>query len=316
MRPELGPYVAAAMELDGHPLISLSSVVDPAAYDTPVRAVILGSAGEPELAEIEEPVGAGELVRVLACGLCGSDLEKLDPAHAGRVLGHEVVAETAAGRRVVLVHHIPCGDCPRCRAGHETACESFSTETIVPGGFAERVRAQSSIDLPEGLDHARWTAVEPLACVLRGAERVPRGRVLIVGHGFIGHLFATVLARRGDSVFAIDRNPGRTGRQPDGPVDAAVLCAPAGADVAIAALEPGGTLLVFADARYLPLDLVYRRELTVIGSRSATPAFMAAAVQLLPELDVPAPTVLPLERFDEGLALHRNGEALKVVFEP
>jgi hypothetical protein len=43
---------------------------------------------------------------------------------------------------------------------------------------------------------------------------------------------------------------------------------------------------------------------------------MAAAVQLLPDLDLPAPTVLPLERFDDGLALFRNGEALKVVFEP
>jgi threonine dehydrogenase-like Zn-dependent dehydrogenase len=42
-----------------------------------VRAVVLGSAGEPGLADIDEPAGAGTLVRVLACGLCGSDLEKL-----------------------------------------------------------------------------------------------------------------------------------------------------------------------------------------------------------------------------------------------
>ncbi len=281
-----------------------------------MRAVVLGAAGEPRLAEIDEPAGSGELVHVLACGLCGSDLEKLDPAHAGRVLGHEVVGQTADGQRVALVHHSPCGDCPRCRAGHETTCEEFSAETIVPGGFAERARAQGWIGLPEGLDDARWTAVEPLACVLRGAEHVPRGRVLIVGHGFVGHLFAAVLARRGDDVFAVDRNPSRTGRAPDGPVDAVVLCAPSGADEAIRALAPGGTLLVFADARYLPLELVYRRELTVIGSRSSTPASMAAAVQLLPELDVPSPTVLPLERFDDGLQLFRNGQALKVVFEP
>ena len=70
--------------------------------------------------DVPEPAGTGELVRIrLACGLCGSDVEKLGRP-AGTVLGHEVVAETADGRRVVLVHHLPCGQCDRCRAGHET----------------------------------------------------------------------------------------------------------------------------------------------------------------------------------------------------
>ena len=82
------------------------------------------------------------------------------------------------------------------------------------------------------------------------------------------------------------------------------------------AVVPGGTVLVFADAGTLPLDDVYRRELHVVGSRSATPETLAEAVALLPELDLPEPTVLPLERFAEGLALYRTGEALKVVFTP
>ena len=57
---------------------------------------------------------------------------------------------------------------------------------------------------------------------------MPRGRVLVVGHGFVGRLFAEVLRRRGDEVFALDSNPERSGPgRPDGPVDAAVLCAPA-----------------------------------------------------------------------------------------
>ena len=98
----------------------------------------------------------------------------------------------------------------------------------MPGGFAERVRANGWVELPESVDDARGTYVEPLACVLRGAERVPRGRVLIVGNGFIGRLFGAVLERRGDTVFAVDRNPLRAGREPDGPVDAAVVCAPGG----------------------------------------------------------------------------------------
>jgi threonine dehydrogenase-like Zn-dependent dehydrogenase len=281
-----------------------------------VRAVVLDAAGQPALAEVPEPEGPGELVSVRACGLCGSDVEKLGRAGQGTVLGHEVVAETAAGRRVALFHHRSCGSCARCLAGHESTCASFEGATIRPGGFTERANASGWIELPAGLDDARWTAVEPLACVLRGVERVPRGRVLVVGHGFIGRLFAAVLAHRGDEVFAVDRDPGRSGRVPDGPVDAAVICAQGGADVAIEAVEPGGTILVFADAGAIPAAPVYRRELTLAGSRSATTQTMEEAVRLLPGLELPEPTVLPLERFAEGLELYRRREALKVVFVP
>jgi L-iditol 2-dehydrogenase len=281
-----------------------------------VRAVVLDSTGEPALAEVDEPAGPGELVRVLACGLCGSDVEKLVPEHAGRVLGHEVVAETAAGKRVVLVHHSSCGECERCRAGHESTCERFAAPTIRPGGFAERVRSQAWLELPDDVDDAVGTAVEPLACVLRGAERVPRGRVLIVGNGFIGRLFGAVLERRGDTVFAVDADPRRVGRSPDGPVTAAVLAGRGGVETALDALEPGGTLLVFADAGRIPADRVYRGELTVVGTRSAAPRYMEDALAVLRELELPTPVVLPLERFDDGLALFRRREALKVVFAP
>jgi L-iditol 2-dehydrogenase len=281
-----------------------------------MRAVALDAAGKPRLAEVPEPNGDGELVRIRACGLCGSDVEKLGRAPAGTVLGHEVAGELSGGRRVVLVHHLPCGRCERCLSSHESACEELRRATIVPGGFAEYARAAATVDLPRDVDDARGSYAEPLACVLRGAERVPPGRVVVLGQGFIGRLFAEVLRRRGDEVFALDANPARAGRAPDGPVGAAVLCAPAGADTAAELVEPGGTLLAFAAAGPLDLDRVYRRELAVTGSRSATPRHVRQAVGLLAELDLPAPTVLPLDRFDEGLALYRSGRALKVVFEP
>ena len=117
-------------------------------------------------------------------------------------------------------------------------------------------------------------------------------------------------------MFAVDRNPLRAGVPPNGPVDAAVVCAPGGIEVALDAVEPGGTVLLFADARAVPGGMVYRRELTVVGSRSATPAFMDEAVALLPGLDVPEPTVLPLERIGEAVRLFREGAALKVVLVP
>jgi L-iditol 2-dehydrogenase len=287
-----------------------------AAYHTPVRAVVLDASGRPALADVPEPEGPGVEVEIRACGLCGSDVEKLRPELAGAVLGHEVVALAPEGRRVALVHHAGCGECRRCRAGHESTCESFRAATIRPGGFAERARADAWVELPDGLPDALGTYLEPLACVLRGAQRVPRGGVLVIGQGFVGRLFAAVLRHRGDEVFAVDADPARSGPEPDGPVAAAVLCAPGGAERALELVEPAGTVLVFADAGALPAEQVYRKELTVAGSRSATREAMERAVALLPDLDVPEPEVLPLACFDEGLERYRRREALKVVFVP
>ena len=99
-------------------------------------------------------------------------------------------------------------------------------------------------------------------------------------------------------------------------LDAAVLAGRGGVDAALEALAPGGTVLVFADAGPLPAHRVYRRELTIVGSRSATAGSMREALALRPQLDVPEPTVLPLERFAEGVDLFRRRDALKVVFTP
>jgi len=278
-----------------------------------VRAIVLDDYGRPQLADLPTPEASLE---VLACGLCGSDVEKLGYAAPGTVLGHEVVVRTAAGTREALIHHRPCGVCSRCLAGHDSTCEEFAAPTISPGGLAERVAPTEGAAIPETLDDATATMVEPLACVLRGVERVPRGRVLVVGNGFVGRLFGAVLTQRGDEVFAVDADPRRAGPAPNGPVDAAVVCANGGLDTALDAVAPGGTVLVFADAGALPADAVYRRELTIVGSRSATPESMHAAAALLPSLDVPEPLVLPLERFDEGLDLFLRRETLKVVFVP
>jgi threonine dehydrogenase-like Zn-dependent dehydrogenase len=94
------------------------------------------------------------------------------------------------------------------------------------------------------------------------------------------------------------------------------VCARGAGRAALDAVAPGGVLLAFADAGMLDADAIYRRELTVVGSRSATPQTMREAARLLPSLDVPEPTVLPLERFAEGLELFTSRRALKVVFTP
>ena len=217
-------------------------------------------------------------MRVLACGLCGSDVEKIGGLRPGpsrtrsrgasRRWGTRGSAAPPALRRVRALPGRARVDLRGVRRTDDR-----------PGGFAEQVGRDDGVELPDAIDDATGTYVEPLACVLRGAERVPRGRVLVVGHGFVGRLFAEVLSRRGDEVFAIDSNPERTGRAPDGPVDAAVLCAPA---APLDAVAPGGTVLVFAERGAGRLDDVYRRELTLTGSRSSTPRHMEEAAALLP----------------------------------
>jgi L-iditol 2-dehydrogenase len=278
-----------------------------------VRAVVAEA-----LSDVPEPSGEGVLVHVRACGLCGSDVEKLGRTDA--VLGHEVDGVLDDGTRVTVMHRVSCGECVRCLAGHESTCEQFRVTRIAPGGFAERLRATHVVALPDGVNGI-W--VEPLACVLRAVDLVPRGRVLVVGCGAIGRLWIQVLRRRGDDVVAIDPRADRLATSGAssgaGPVGAAVLTAHAGTNEALARLEPGGTLLVFAAPDELvpvSLDTVYRGELHIVGSRSATSASFAAAIDVLPSLELPDVTTLPLERFAEGVDLYRRGDALKVVFTP
>ena len=288
-----------------------------------MRAVVLDADGLPELADLPEPDGPGQLVRVRACGLCGSDVEKLGRAPVGTVLGHEIEGDLDDGTRVTVMHRIPCGTCERCLAGHESTCAAFAELQIEPGGFAERLTATRVVPIPEGVNGI-W--VEPLACILRAAERVPPGRVLVVGCGAVGLLWLQVLLRRGDDVVVAEPRKERLeqarelGASVDaGPVPAAVLTAHGGHVKALERLEPGGFAVVFAappEPVPFPLDLVYRGELTFTGSRSATAAAFAAAIAVLPTLVTPPVTTLPLHRFDEGVELYRRGEALKVAFTP
>src|SRR5512146_507150 len=283
-----------------------------------VRAVVLDPNGRPELVDVPEPTGPGALVQVLACGLCGSDVEKLGRGPGG-VLGHEVAGVLEDGEHVTVMHRVPCGSCERCRAGHESTCEEFQQLRIDPGGFAERLRATHVVPVGKlGLDGI-W--VEPVACILRASERVPSGRVLVVGCGAVGQLWVQLLLRRGDEVVVADLRADRLNAAKrlgagvdDDPVDAAVIAVHGGLNDALARIEPGGTVLVFAAPSEnvgVSVDTLYRRELRVVGSRSASPAHFAAAVALLPELALPEVTTLPLERFDEGVELYRRGHTLK-----
>lgn len=312
-----------------------------------MRAVVLERGGATSLRDVPVPrPRAGEiLVRVTAVGLCGSDVEKLADGTGveGSVLGHElagVVEDGAlpAGTRVALAHRVPCGACADCLAGHETCCPQFRASGLRPGGFAERLVAPAShvgtvvLELPDDVSDLAATFVEPLGCIVRAAALLPRGSGVVAGCGAVGRLFGRVLQARGDTVRSLDADPARLiaaaedGMEPavaDELLDYAVVTAPGAIDAALALLRPGGTGLVFAaPAEPVPvtLDLVYRNELTLVGSRSATPAALRDALALLAAGTVAVEDlitdVLPLDRFADGLERYRRREALKVVFRP
>ncbi len=129
------------------------------------------------------------LLKLRVVGFCGTDLFKLKTgtAPAGGVLGHELVGTVAAlgegvsgfalGDRVVVPHHVPCGECVLCRRGAETMCAIFKENLLEPGAFADhilvrpRAVAQAARKLPDGLSDESAVFMEPAACVLRGIDR-------------------------------------------------------------------------------------------------------------------------------------------------
>ncbi|HIS83702.1 alcohol dehydrogenase catalytic domain-containing protein [bacterium] len=166
----------------------------------------------------------GALVKVLGCGLCGSDIvkfrEKISPD--GTVLGHEIVAEILdinsdtkfkKGDKIVTSHHIPCGECIYCKSGNVSMCEHFKKTNIKPGGFSELVYlSEEHLQnvahlLPENLDEIEGAFYEPLGCCVRAVRRadLPKGStVLVVGLGSIGILMAQALKSFGMNVIGCD----------------------------------------------------------------------------------------------------------------
>ena len=181
------------------------------------------------LEEMPTPqIGPGELlVRVLASGICGSDVMewyRLD--RAPLVLGHEIAGDIVEvgdgvehykeGERVSAAHHVPCNTCHYCLSGHHTVCDTLRQTNFDPGGFAEYIRLPAiNVDrgvflLPDEVSYEEATFIEPLACVLRGqmvARMSPGKSVLVVGSGIAGLLHVQVArALEAGRVIATDIN--------------------------------------------------------------------------------------------------------------
>jgi L-iditol 2-dehydrogenase len=190
------------------------------------------------------PGPAEMLVKVISCGICGSDIvEWYRLPRAPLVQGHELGAEVAAvgqsvkkykpGDRVFIAPKVPCMLCDYCKKGHYPVCSEIKER--LPGGFAEYVLVPSTLVehgtylLPDKITYDESTFIEPLACVVR-AQRLAGVKadqtVLVMGCGMSGLLHIKLAEIRKCRIIATDINPKR--RQ---------IACDMGADVSIDAAE-------------------------------------------------------------------------------
>jgi L-iditol 2-dehydrogenase len=182
-------------------------------------------------------IGAGELLlRVHTCGICGTDLKKIATGShsAPRIFGHETSGMVAAvgagvrdfqpGDRVVVFHHIPCGDCYYCRHKTFAQCETYKkvgcTAGFEPsgGGFAEYVRVmdwiarRGTVRIPQNVSFEQACFVEPINTCMKGIEKLglePGETVVVIGQGPIGIMLSVLAKRAGSTVVTSDLYPQR-----------------------------------------------------------------------------------------------------------
>ena len=273
-----------------------------------------------ETPDIELNGREGAIVKVLGCGLCGSDIVKFihKISKDGTVLGHEIVAEIVEinsktnfkiGDEIVTSHHIPCGECVYCKNGNVSMCEHFKSTNIVPGGFSEYVYLSEehlknvAHVKPENLTDIEASFYEPLGCCVRAIKRANlRGNatVLVVGLGTIGLMMAQALKAFGMDVMGCDLIPDRVNRlrnlgiaacnvremDPNFKADGVFMTS--GADKAINTalkyVRNGGKILVFSSTPNnwgYANNEIYYRELTVLGSYSPAPVDLEDSLNLL-----------------------------------
>jgi threonine dehydrogenase-like Zn-dependent dehydrogenase len=317
-----------------------------------VRAIVLDSRGTLSLQDRPMPQAAGEcLIRVIAAGICGTDLELLR-GYAGfsGVPGHEFVGivEDAPpadalwiGRRVAGEITVGCGECAGCRAAGRGHCDIRTVVGIRDrdGAFAEYLTLPSSNlhRIPAALDDVSAVFVEPTAAACRILEQVriePGKPLAVVGAGRLGLLIAQVLRAHAADVRVIVRgDAGRDAAAALGfetlSVDAACAASArhfgvvvdatgdaGGFKAASALVTPRGTLVVKSTIHGetpVALSPLVVDEITIVGSRCGP---FARAIDLLAagRIDV-KPLVsgtYPLEQF--AAAFDHAARGLKVIF--
>jgi L-iditol 2-dehydrogenase len=224
----------------------------------------LAGPGEVALAEGAAPTpGPGEVtVALAACGICGTDLEKLRGNYrSAGILGHEPVGRVAevgsgveglaAGDRVFVHHHVPCYACEVCARGDFTFCPTYSKTNLDPGGFSETFRVprenvarRAVLRLDPSVDWDTGSLLEPAGCVLTAIRKVglpDRASVFVLGLGPVGLLYARLARALGAAwVGGTEVSPLRRATAERGGIDVTVDPRVAGAAKAAVDRATGG----------------------------------------------------------------------------
>jgi L-iditol 2-dehydrogenase len=169
------------------------------------------------------------LVKMKACGICGSDLEKIYGQYGmtSARLGHEPSGVVLAignkvkgikiGDRVFVHHHVSCNSCHYCRHGNNTMCEYYQKSNIDPCGLSDKfivpawnVERGGVLRLPDRITYEQASLIEPLACCLRALHKIPfqKGDDLVIfGAGPAGIMLVTLAKLAGaGKIFVVDIN--------------------------------------------------------------------------------------------------------------
>jgi L-iditol 2-dehydrogenase len=203
-----------------------------------MKAAFLVGARTFELREIPEPVppAGGLVLKVEACGVCGSDLRRwregpppgVDDIVPGHEIGGMVVevgAETtrfAAGDRLAVAPDIHCGQCYYCRRGMYNLCDQLHFLGInsgYPGGFAEQMVLTEEVltlgvvhRMPAGMTSIEAALAEPCSSVLAAHDKAGTSiddTVVVIGAGPIGCLHIAIARARGARVIVSQRSRAR-----------------------------------------------------------------------------------------------------------
>jgi L-iditol 2-dehydrogenase len=321
---------------------------------------------------VPEPREGDIIVKMEACGLCGTDLEKIRGGYTASmpVIGHEAVGRVVAlgegvsqfkvGDSVFPHHHVPCHECYLCNSGSETMCDRYRTSNIDPGGFAERFKVPKwnvgkggVLPLPDGLDFAVASLIEPVACCIRALAKLrvmQDETVLVAGAGPVGMMHALLLQEVGARVLMSDVSkerlrfaekegvaavfdarkdvPAQVAKETDGRGADAAVVATGSKDAIVQSLRSirkGGQVCLFGvppKGTVLDYDIseLYNKEQRILTSYAATEVDTKSALRIIsanPEgFGRLISHKIRLADFANAVEVATKGEGMKLVVVP
>ena len=275
---------------------------------TGLRNLELQKATKPDLCE------GFELLDVQYCGVCRTDAKMWNEGHRDlivpRVLGHELVATDAAGKRFAVWPGIQCGVCAYCLKGRENLCEHIKIMGFHhDGGFADYILApkKSLITISDRIPPPIACLAEPTGCVLNALDRLrlKKGeRIIIYGGGTLGLIAALVSITKGTVPLIIEKSAEKIDKAKPFLTETDIQCCrdttetdfdaalnacpdPNAFDACILKLVKGGRLSFFsglAKNQSIPTDLfnlMHYKEAALYGAYGLTRSNMAEAILLI-----------------------------------